>query len=84
MRSRDFRSIFGVVATLHEAGSFNRKRYGRENYAIGGRDWGPRYDGELPVSLSNWRFVCKDCSCGLRCNYNLSILLTFFGVIKYQ
>ncbi len=40
MRSRDFRSIFGVVATLHSSRSrfFQQKEYGRENYAIGGRD----------------------------------------------
>src|SRR6266436_9993269 len=67
----------GVVATLHSS----RSRFFQQKEVRSGKlcNWGPRYDGELPVSHSNWRFVCKDCSCGLRCNYNLSILLTFSG-----
>jgi hypothetical protein len=71
MRSRD------VCTSLGGRGADSRRGF---NTAGKNMQLKTRYDGKLPVALSDWRFVCEHRSDGLRCNYNLSILLAFFLV----
>jgi hypothetical protein len=76
MRSRDFRSIFYLVAALR----WSRSRFFSTDRMQPGKlcNKQPRYLASFRLLAQNWHFVCKDRSRGLRRNYNLSILLTFF------